>query len=380
MTPPPATTPEPTSAAPDPTAAAAGHVTPRATFGHDNNFDLLRFAMAVLVVFSHCFECALGDGDAHEPLFRLTGGRVSTGGLAVDAFFVISGFLITASWQRSRSALSFVRKRACRIYPAYVAAMVVSGCLVGPLFSCEPGPWLTRPILGHLAKATAVFDEPRYPGAFAANPSPLAIDNPVWTIRYEVACYVLVFALGVTGVLRWRAVVLLAFVAVVLGYATEYGVRLPAFVAGPGYVARRWARLPAFYLAGVVLYLYQDRVSIHAGLAAAAGAALVATLATPSLLTTALVVCGGYLLVWFAYQRWVRLPRFAKRGDFSYGIYLYGFPIQQSLVAMTHDRLAPMVLFALATPLAVVAGAVSWHVVEERFVRSKRSHATTIVQ
>ena len=370
--------PEMTAASdPLPVAGIGGHSQPpRAVpYGHDNNFDVLRLAMALLVILSHSFGVVLGSHDDHEPLYRLTGGRVSMGGVAVDVFFVISGFLITASWQRSRSPWSFARKRILRIYPGFLAALVVGGCVVGPVFSGDRGPWLTRPILTGLARSALVLEEPHYPGAFATNPLPLAIDSPVWTIRYEVACYAMVFALGITGALRWRWLVLVTFAAVALGYATDFGIRMPAWVGGPGYVARHWTRLPAFYLAGVVLYLYRDRVPIHGGLASAALAGLAAGLMDPPLLAVALVVCGSYLVIWVAYQRWARLPRFAAHGDYSYGTYLYGFPIQQSIVWWTREAITPLRLFATAAPLAVIAGVASWHLVERPFVRPKAGRA-----
>jgi peptidoglycan/LPS O-acetylase OafA/YrhL len=347
------------------------HATRRATYGHDNNFDVMRFAMAVLVIFSHCFACTLGGGDDHEPLNRLTGGRVSSGGLAVDVFFVISGFLITASWERSRSALPYFRKRVLRIYPAFVVATVVGVCAIGPLAGRTARPLLSRPVVVGLVRSAVTFEEPRYPGAFAANPLPNAINSPVWTIRWEFACYGMVAALGVVGLLRWRSVVLVALLGVTIAYAMELPLRMPSFVGGPGYVAKHWARLPAFYLVGVTLYLYRDRVPIHAGLAGICAALLAASLVFPRLLTASLVLAGGYLVIWIAYQRWARLPRFAKYGDFSYGIYLYGFPIQQSLVAILGARLTPASLFVTATPLAVLAGAASWYGVERWFVRPK---------
>src|SRR5687768_4097178 len=86
-----------------------------------NNFDLLRFILAVMVIFMHSFDLALGQRGG-DPLTRATGGQVGTGGLAVKFFFVISGFLVTHSWVKSGQLRPFMARRARRIYPAFVVA------------------------------------------------------------------------------------------------------------------------------------------------------------------------------------------------------------------------------------------------------------------
>ena len=89
-----------------------------------NNLDLLRLVFASFVLLSHSFELADGSR-SREPLTRLFH-TTSFGGLGVDFFFILSGFLITMSWDKNPHALSFLKKRILRIYPAYMAAFLVS--------------------------------------------------------------------------------------------------------------------------------------------------------------------------------------------------------------------------------------------------------------
>ena len=97
-----------------------------------NNFDFLRFCLASAVILSHCFPML--DGSNHrEPLYVLTGGRVTLGSLAVDGFFTLSGFLILQSWLSCRGLTDYLRRRALRICPGFAVASLVSILLVGLL-------------------------------------------------------------------------------------------------------------------------------------------------------------------------------------------------------------------------------------------------------
>src|SRR4051794_11831245 len=90
-----------------------------------NNFDFFRLAMATLVIYSHTFPLLYGSNQGIEPLARVTGGQLTFGALAVDVFFIISGFLITMSWQHSRGTFDFLKRRLRRIAPAYLCAMLL---------------------------------------------------------------------------------------------------------------------------------------------------------------------------------------------------------------------------------------------------------------
>src|SRR4051794_23283701 len=96
-----------------------------------NNFDAIRLSMALLVVWSHSFGIHLGSEDT-EWISRLLNGRYNAGNIGVMAFFVISGFLIMQSWERSRSARSYFEKRVRRIYPGYLVATTICAFLVAP--------------------------------------------------------------------------------------------------------------------------------------------------------------------------------------------------------------------------------------------------------
>ena len=100
--------------------------------GHENNFDFLRFILATTVVFCHSYVIYYGNVD-QEPLWVWSENQLSLGTLAINFFFVISGFLVTQSWDRNADYLAFLRKRILRIYPGFIAVCAACAFLFAPL-------------------------------------------------------------------------------------------------------------------------------------------------------------------------------------------------------------------------------------------------------
>jgi peptidoglycan/LPS O-acetylase OafA/YrhL len=339
-----------------------------------NNIDFLRLALALLVVFAHSFVVTQGS-DSAEPFMRLTRGQVTGGSIAVDAFFILSGFLITASYQRSSSLLSFLKKRIARIYPAFLVVTVVTALCLVPLAGgqIEGG--------GRLAKAALVvtsvvrLKDIKSSGAFAGNPFAHVVNASLWTVSYEFLCYLGVAILGLATVLRRRrAVGVLFAVSLVVSllfahFQWQSSHSLPAVLFG---YPQAWARLGPMYLAGVVFYLYRDRIRLHHWGAIFSVFAMAVACVIPLGYTLLLPLFGTYLLMYLAF--WERLPlhRVMRFGDLSYGTYLYAFPIQQLVLQHFGLRDAPVRLFATATPLVLAAAALSWFFVERPALRAIR--------
>jgi hypothetical protein len=157
--------------------------------GRANNLNLLRFVAATLVVFSHSWPLA-GAG-IHDPLARLQR-HFDFGGLAVTAFFAMSGFLIARSCDRSRSWRDFAFARALRVAPAYVVAVAYATFVLGPLLTTLPvADYLAaRDTWSYVATTLTFFGlVDRLPGVFAGNPYPFAVNGSLWTLAIEIFCY-----------------------------------------------------------------------------------------------------------------------------------------------------------------------------------------------
>jgi len=339
-----------------------------------NNFDFIRLALAVLVIYSHSFPLGLGS-EQTEPFHVWTNGQMTGGAVAVDLFFIMSGFLITASAERSRTVLGYLKKRVARIYPAFVVSAMLTASIVVPLSSASivGSSWWMK--LGDFVLQTLRLREFDYTGAFTSNPYPAAINGSVWSIQFEFWCYIGVALLMSFGLLRRRAWLLGLFlmsVAVSVGFQVEGwvfgGKVLGVVLSSP----QLWARLLPLYLAGVIFYLYRDRIGMSGWLALVSAAMLVLAARIPYGCAALFPFAGTYLVFYLAFAPWLRLHRAGRFGDFSYGTYLYAFPIMQLLMHGIGHTIAPLLLFVYATPLTLLAAIASWYGVERGFLRPGR--------
>ncbi|HEY1686836.1 MAG TPA: acyltransferase [Tepidisphaeraceae bacterium] len=347
-----------------------------------NNFDFVRFSLAVAVILSHSY--ALLWGASTEPLISSTRGQLALGGLAVDWFFVISGFLITHSWLRSKSTIDYFKKRVLRIYPGFIEAVLLCAFIVAPLSSPVIRSHFTaavRPVSTLAQMFLLRFREPGF--TFLSNPAP-AINGSLWSILYEFWCYIGVAFLGLIGYLKApRAVarlfilmigVSVVFVALQL---TPGGKWLGKIVGYPPF----YARLLPYYLSGMVFYLYRNKIPYSNWLGLVSLVLVIIAARIPYGVAVIFPSAGTYLLFWFAFHPYIRLENWARYGDFSYGIYVFAFPIQQILIMELGRKISPLFLFTVATPLTIAAGAISWYLVERRFLKLKKKsivHATVV--
>lgn len=342
----------------------------------NNNIDALRLVLAVLVIFSHSFPLGTGVESA-EPLLRATRGQLTLGALAVDWFFVLSGFLIAQSWERIRALGPFLAKRARRIYPGFVVAVAVCSWVVMPLASPRPDTFTVSHLLDFIETVPRLL-VPTYSGAFAHNAFPGPVNGSLWSIPFEFWCYVGVAFLGVTGIVgvarrrAWLALLFLLAIPIHLAFEVTRihpgGGMLGKIVGYPPI----WARMLPLYLAGVVYYAYRERLRPRGGVAVLALLGLVVAARVPHGMVVALPTLGSYLLFYLAFNRHVRLHGAAKHGDISYGVYLYAFPIQQLIVKWAGGRMSQQALFWCALPAALAAGAASWFGVE-RYFQTRRT-------
>jgi peptidoglycan/LPS O-acetylase OafA/YrhL len=348
----------------------------------ENNFDFLRLALAVLVIFSHSFPLGAGS-EVHEPLRVLTRGQMTFGAFAVDLFFVMSGFLIAGSAERSSSLGSFLKKRVVRIYPAFIASAVVMAAVVLPLAGgvfTEAG-WPARLI--DFTLQTLRLQEFYVQGAFAHNPYPGVLNGSVWSIQYEFWCYFGVAAMAAAGLLRRRGLALACFVVSLVISVTF---QMQGWIFGGKFAGKLlgspqlWARLLPFYLAGVVFYLFRDRIRLYGWGASLALLVLLAASWVHVGWTAVFPVAGAYLVFYVAFAKWIPMQRVGRFGDFSYGTYLYAFPIEQMLMMGFKHTVQPWLLFAMATPLTLLAAVVSWYAVERLFLQPERRKESLAVE
>lgn len=339
-------------------------------YGSNNNFDALRLLAAGMVVFSHAFLLG-ADSVEREPLYWLTRGAMNSGSLAVAAFFVISGFLIAKSYADAESATVFLLRRCLRILPALFMVVILSAFVLGPAVS--------ELSLAEYFSRRAPYEYPfrcfniqlGLPGVFLHNPYPVTVNGSLWTLRLEIACYLLVLVLGTAKALGWQS--LLA--VLVLGLS---GRCLLDWVPGgasldPYFAYRNLCSLVAYFAAGGLLYVLREWVPQRASLAAiAAGLTALATAAGGAVFSLAFALAGSYALIWLALSRRVRLRRWGRYGDFSYGVYIFSFPLQQLVVTLDSPAQPWWLNLLYSLPLIALAAFASWHCVEKHALSLKQ--------
>lgn len=329
--------------------------------GHDN-FLVLRLGAALLVLFGHSYALLAPGLAEADPAHRWLG-QTYTHFIGVMAFFVISGYLITLSWQRDPRLGRYLAARALRILPALAVCVLATAFVLGPLWTNLPAATYfssAQPYAYVAGNVSLVSLQWQLPGVFTANPVTDVVNGSLWTLPVEARMYLGVAVLGACALLRRRWLANLAL-------ATFIGVHLAWPLATTGDIGLDRV-LTAFFAFGALACVNRERLPIS--LPILLPVVLACWLARDSgIYRYLLALAIGYGTLWFAYAP--RLPALRGLGDWSYGTYLWGFPVQQALISfgVLHD---PLTLFACALAPTLLLAALSWHWIERPALRIKR--------
>jgi peptidoglycan/LPS O-acetylase OafA/YrhL len=310
--------------------------------GRRHGFDWMRLGLAIAIMGFHAFPICQGD------LRAMPGWAQSGAALILPMFFALSGFLVSASLARAPTLPHFLLLRALRLGPGLALAVLAAAFVLGPLLTETPAHYFGDPQF--FAYLRNLAGETRYqlPGLFLHNPRGGVVNGTLWTIPQEILCYVLLGFTALLGVMRARATLALIVATAALAVLC-FNCASPQIPA-PGL-------LLAFF-SGALLFRYAALVPLHGG-AALAGLVLALALLRPGHDNAIAMLPLAYATVWLGLRDAPRLP-----GDYSYGLYLSGYPLQQvysQLFAGTRVWWADL---AFALPLALLFAALSWHLVE----------------
>lgn len=348
----------------NPTAPPSGPVT--AADHRSNNFDFLRIVGAVLVILGH--GLALAGRAAEIP--TILGYPLQH--IGVFIFFSISGYLITASWSRTKNPLTYALARCLRIFPALIFVVLVTALVIGPWVSSMPrDQYFDHPgTSAYIFNNIKLFVTFELPGVWNDLPYPRAVNGSLWTLFVEFLCYLAVPFLFIFPRFIRPLGALIALVVVIRLAETPIE-ESPVFWAVR---LRDAAGMWAFFAAGALLRLLSERFSwfrfrTDVAVAGTVLAFLVSGMA-PRFALEVTSVAVAYAVLTIGLARTPYIARSARFGDFSYGLYLWAFPVQQ-LVIDQFGVQRMSVNLVLVVGISLVMAVVSWYLVERPSMKLK---------
>lgn len=352
---------------------------------NSNSMDIIRLFLAIVVIYGHTFPVLYGPSlrsptGKFDMLAMFSNNQMGSGTVAVYMFFIISGFLITQSLSNSGSYVEYITKRALRILPALffslVLAIFVIGSIVTNLSASEyfqsSDPYLyfaNNLFFGIFGFHYSLND------VFSTNPFPSSINASMWTLPHEVACYLLILLFSFFNFFRKRE--LMAFIFVVSSIIVYYNVRFgytPIKVSDNFWVfgtanLSRFIVLSFYFLAGSIIYLYKDKIVYKKSVFFILLVILLLT-ARFGYFKYSLLICLPYVTMFIGMIK--PFVDLRKIGDFSYGAYIYAFPIQQLLVYYLGNKLSFIPFLLLSTFCILCVSVISWYFIEKPALSLKK--------
>jgi peptidoglycan/LPS O-acetylase OafA/YrhL len=320
----------------------------------DNNFTLLRTVFALTVLVGHSYPIT---GNGSDPLTLLLLPNTWIGELAVGGFFAISGFLVTASFER-RGPLAFIVSRLFRLYPAVIVYCLLAVFVIGPLGTTIPAaqyfqssPW------SYMWNATLWTWQVNLPYSFLDRPFGGATNGSTWTLPIELRSYMLILLMGIIGVWRRRLAANLLLLA--LMWLVLYGPDLAELFDK----SERYRGPMLFLLIGCAAWVNRQWIPLTLPLLVFAAVSPFLAAGTAAFFPVH-AVCLVYAILYLAF----RAPHvdIDRLGDLSYGIYIYAWPVQQLVWTPGQSGISNAVI---ATIVVLPVAYLSWVLVEKPAMR-----------
>ncbi|RBQ10005.1 acyltransferase family protein [Pedobacter miscanthi] len=329
-----------------------------------NAIGFIRLILAIFVVIQHSFVL---NGQI-DPLSSL--GLTSFGALGVDSFFILSGFLITASWLNSKSFLNYIWHRILRIFPAFWFCLVFTALIVAPVMALISGQIIDLHFIGN--QATYIFKnlalniyQPTI-GNLTNNLVEKSLNGSLWTLFWEFSFYILLAISGIFGALEKRKWLLIGFTAIyILCYWLD-PCKCTFFLKF--FTNKSIAILPYYFLIGSIGFTFRKYIPDSTFLLIFCIILWIVDIKfNPNFPLNPFFLF--YILLWLITNLPVKsIERF---GDFSYGIYIYHFLIIQTIILASGNYVSAWEIFAITVPISLLMAYISWNMIEKKCLNLK---------
>lgn len=340
------------------------------TKSRDNNFNLLRFIAASFVLYTHSFVLTTGKIEA-EPLKLSLG--ITWGSIAVDVFFITSGFLIANSFFSRNNILAFTWARLLRIYPALIVATAFCTFVIGLAFTTSTKIDYLSNIETYrffLKNSSLLLGVEYYlPNVFSSLPYKGAVNGSIWTLPYEIKMYILLAIIGTVLNFSQKKLnrqllnisfLCIAIIAVIVNIINHFNTLLSI----------NFMQLFSMFFVGAAIYTSQNNIYLSSRVFFFLLILLALSLFHKNVFFVTYCIFIPYLVFYLAYVPAGKIRLFNKVGDYSYGIYIYAFPVQQSIIALIPDiSISAMILLSFV--VTFILSFMSWHLIEKKALTMK---------
>ncbi|MGJ0429762.1 acyltransferase family protein [Methylobacter sp.] len=338
--------------------------------GKDNNFNLIRFFAAIAVLLSHSYPLALGKF-VNEPFESALG--INLGEIALDIFFVTSGFLVTGSLLKRDSIKQFLLARIVRIYPGLFFSVLFMVLFIG-VFNTNLPLWdyLTdkKVFLFAINNSIMLGKDVKFylPEVFLSNPYPYVVNGSLWSLPWEIRMYLLLVLFSILNklTLTYRSNVcncvllmyLFSFIFYLLGKLSNYHYHI--FI-------QHILHFSIIFFSGSLFYFYKEKIILNEIMFFLVIIAAFIFIKSGLNIKVIYLLIFPYAVIFLAYVPSGFIRYFNTIGDYSYGIYLYAFPVQQYIIS--YNNVTPFELSMYSIPFVILISIFSWHFIESPFLK-----------
>jgi peptidoglycan/LPS O-acetylase OafA/YrhL len=329
-------------------------------------FDHIRLAAATIVLLHHCW------GMQNDFLMHYSRGYMDFGRFAVVIFFAVSGFLVTPGLLRAGGLVDYAVSRTLRIFPGLTVNILLSMLALGPVLTIySVKAYFADPQTYLYAKNILTLMVNFLPGVVSRDQSPLVINGALWTLHFEVLCYMALALASALAMLKHRHCFLALWCAC---YATYVVISTsPAIADALPERLSVFASLFVYFGCGAALYLYRERIPFSAILACAAVGSLVVALPLGAG-ALFMPVCLPYVIIFCGLSD---LPGKALlRHDLSYGVYLIHVPVLITLGTYLPSIRTSLIAAPIAFLVTLLSAYASWVLVESPALKRKKEVAS----
>ncbi|NEX02414.1 Peptidoglycan/LPS O-acetylase OafA/YrhL, contains acyltransferase and SGNH-hydrolase domains [Pseudobutyrivibrio sp. NOR37] len=347
------------------------------SLGRDNNLNLVRLVAALMVMYMHSFALCT-NAQQQDLMYTLTFHKALSGQVGVDIFFIISGFLIYRSYDRSNNVFKYLKARFLRIWPLLALFVLVSALVLGPMFSVlDRGTYFSGHETGrvdtYLLNLLFISGANRLPGVFSFHINQSA-NGSIWTLQHEVICYLLVLAMVPLFRKHKRAIFAFIAASAALYFYMKYSNSADYL---PTNFLVNFGRLTWEFEIGVMYYLYRDKIIMSWKYALLSLVGLVAAVYFLDF-EIAFTIFGAYIILFVGFGYWKISEFYNKVGDISYGVYIFSFFVQQRVIDVMGNApdgylvvMDPYVNLGVSILIVVPLAFISWHLFEKQLLKLK---------